>query len=288
MPFDAESLGLHPAALPLVRDLVHERVGLFYGADRLDALGDRLAPLVTDRGFGSFLDYYYFLKYDPASEIEWSRVMDVLTVPETYFWREMDQVHAIVNCVVPELAKRVGSTPLRIWSVPCASGEEPLTIAMALDLRGWFDRISIELRAGDASPAALARAREGKYRERSFRSLPPAIKERYFHRKGDVWQVDRALHARVTAWRQVNVLYDADAAAIAHTDVLFCRNMFIYFSEGGVRKVVQTFADEMPTPSYLCVGASESLLRITDRFELEEVDGAFIYAKRAGRPEQNQ
>jgi chemotaxis protein methyltransferase CheR len=287
MPFDAESLGLHPSALPLVRDLVQERMGLLYADDRLDALGDRLAPLVTDRGFGSYLDYYYFLKYDTASESEWNRVMDVLTVPETYFWREMDQIHAIVNHVVPELAKG-GRAPVRIWSVPCASGEEPLTIAMALDLQGWFDRVAIELRGGDASQAALARAREGKYRDRSFRSLSPQLKERYFRPAGDAWQVDPALHARVCSWRQTNLMNAADAAVVARADVLFCRNVFIYFSEDGVRKVVEAFADEMPTPGYLCVGASESLLRLTTRFELEEVGGAFVYVKRAGRSEQNR
>jgi len=284
MAFDAESLGLQPTALPLVRALVQERMGLFYADDRLDMLSDRLAPLVSDRGFGSFLDYYYFLKYDAASDAEWNRVMDVLTVPETYFWREMDQIHALVNHVIPQLAARPGGMPIRIWSVPCASGEEPLTIAMALDQQGWFERTTIELRAGDASLAALDRARAGKYRERSFRSLPPELRERYFRSCGDVWQVDPVLHRRVQAWRQINLMNLADAAVVARAEVLFCRNVFIYFSEAGVRQVVQRFAEEMPTPGYLCVGASESLLRITDRFELEEMGGAFIYVKRREKP----
>jgi chemotaxis protein methyltransferase CheR len=286
--FDADSLGFVPAALPLVRDLVHERLGVFYADARLDALGDRLAPMVSDCGFRSFLDYYYFLKYDPAAAIEWQRVMDVVAVPETYFWREMDQVHALVNRIVPELATRCPGAPIRIWSIPCASGEEPLSIAMALDQQGWFGRAAIELRAGDLSPAALARARAGVYRERSFRTLPPGLRERYFRHCSDGWQVDPRLHARISAWRQLNLVDAADVNAIAHTDVLFCRNLFIYFSEDGVRRVVETLAAAMSTPAYLCVGASESLLRVTDRFELEELDGAFVYVKRAGRGGQTR
>jgi hypothetical protein len=99
-----------------------------------------MAPLVVERGFRSFLDLYYLLKYDEVSAAEaWRHVLDALSVPETYFWREMDQIRAIVCRVVPELARR-GAGGIRIWSAPCASGEEPLTIAMALNEAGWFDR----------------------------------------------------------------------------------------------------------------------------------------------------
>src|SRR5689334_24231415 len=94
-----DGLGLSSSALPLLRDLIHERAGLFYDSSRLDTLADRLSALVVERGFDSFLDYYYLLKYDAGSAPEWTRVMDALSVPETYFWREIDQVHAIAGQV---------------------------------------------------------------------------------------------------------------------------------------------------------------------------------------------
>jgi chemotaxis protein methyltransferase CheR len=150
---------------------------------------------------------------------------------------------------------------------------------MALDEAGWFDRVPIELRAADASGAALARARAGVYRERAFRALPERLRDRYFRQCTDGWHVDPALHGRVRMWRQINLMSRDDAAVVAQSDVLFCRNVFIYFSQDGVKRVVDTFADYMPTPAYLCVGASESLLRATDRFELEEIGGAFMYVK---------
>jgi chemotaxis protein methyltransferase CheR len=273
--FDVDSLGLVPGALTLVRDLVHERTGLFYDDGRLPQMADRLAPLVANRRFDTFLDYYYFLKYDAGSSAEWLGVMDALSVPETYFWREADQLRAIVDVIIPGLARSL-ARPLRIWSVPCASGEEPLTLAMMLDQRGWREPVTIE--ASDASSAALARAAAGVYRERAFRSLPHAFRQQYFEPVQGGWRIDPDLSRRVT-WSQVNLMDPTAVAARAAADVILCRNVFIYFSEQAIRKVVETFARAMPSPAYLCVGAAESLLRITDAFELEQVGDAFVYVK---------
>ena len=288
MGFDADHLGLSRSALSLLRDLIHERTGLFYDDGRRDMMADRLSGPVTERGFESFLDYYYYLKYDPAAAAEWHKVMDALSVPETYFWREADQLHAIADTIVPALLREAPSRPVRIWCVPCATGEEPLSIAMLLDRGGWFNRGDIALHASDASPAMVERACAGAYRERSFRVLPPDLRERYFERRGDLWHVDRTLHARVRSWTVVNLKNRAEVEPLATADVIVCRNVFIYFSPGAVRQVVDTFADCMPSPGYLCVGATESLLRVTERFELSEIGGAFVYVKRPALSEGTQ
>lgn len=270
-----DSLGLPHAATALVRELIHERTGLFYGEERVDQMADRLAPLVANRGFDSFLDYYYFLKYDATAAAEWVRVMDALAVPETYFWREIDQLEALVNTIIPALARRL-TRPVRVWCVPCASGEEPLTLAMLLEQRGAGMRVEIE--ASDASQAALDLAANGLYRERAFRTLPAHLRERYFVPEGTRWRVASALTARIS-WSRVNLADTTEVMRRASADVILCRNVFIYFSEQAIRRVVDTFARAMPTPAYLCVGAAESLLRITDQFELEQVDDAFVYVK---------
>ena len=279
MALDVDSLGLQPGAVTLVRDLVHDRTGLFYDEGRLSQMADRLAPLVTNRGFATFLDYYYFLKYDEGSAEEWRRVMDALAVPETYFWRETDQLRAIVEVIVPSLAPRLARR-LRVWSVPCASGEEPLTLAMMLDGCGRLG--DVEISASDASQAALDAAAAGLYRERAFRSLPAQLKERYFTPDGQRWRIDSGLRDRIS-WTRVNLL-DTDAVSRhADADIILCRNVFIYFSESAIRRVVETFARAMPTPAYLCVGAAESLLRLTDRFELEQIGDAFVYVKKGSK-----
>src|SRR6185312_250013 len=142
--FRVESLGIAGGVTHVFAELVRERLGLVYDSARYGQLADRLAPLVVARGLGSLMDYYYVLKYS-GDAAEWGRVMDALAIPETYFWREIDQVRAVVDHVVPELVKEARGQTVRIWSVPCSTGEEPLTLAMMLDQRGWFERASIEI-----------------------------------------------------------------------------------------------------------------------------------------------
>jgi chemotaxis protein methyltransferase CheR len=281
MAFEPESLGLSSAGLPLLRDLVHERTGLFYDNGRFETLTDRLAPLIVERGFRSFLDFYYLLKYDQHESVgAWRRVLDALSVPETYFWREMDQINGFVRTVLPVLERDTTERPIRIWSVPCATGEEPLTIAMALNEAGWFTRLPIEIHASDASAAAIDKARAGRYRERAFRALPPALREKYFVGCDGAWQPVPELRARVTSWSVVNLVQPDEIAPYASSPVIFCRNAFIYFSPASVRAVVNELAARMPDRAYLFVGASESLLTLTDRFRLDDLDRAFVYVKR--------
>ena len=266
--------------LPLIRDLVHERTGLHHDDGRLDVIADRLAPLATARGFDSLLDYYYLLKYDRNADDEWVRAVDALSVKETYFWREFDQVRALSNAILPRLV-RLHRRPIRIWSVPCATGEEPLSLAIALTEAGWFGRAAIELHAADASGAALARARLGRFGPRAFRQLPGELQERYFEHdvQAGEWVIRAAIHERVASWTRINVMQPAELQALQGADVVFCRNLFIYFQEGNVRRVVTDLASLMSSPGYLCVGAAESLLRLATPFDLQDVEGAYVYVK---------
>ena len=281
MGVNTGSLGVTGGADRLLRDLIHERTGLFFDNGKGDMLTDKLSPLVIERGFTSLLDYYYLLKYDEAAQDEWLSVMNALSVPETYFWREMDQVRALVEWVVPRWFDAPGAGPLRIWSAACATGEEPLTIAMALDQAGWFGRAPIEIRASDASTAAIEKARRGVYRERAFRNLPPELRARYFTQEGETktWRVDARLHAKVE-WGVVNLMNEAEVAPRAAANVIFCRNVFIYFSNQSISRTVSTFAAHIRPPGYLFVAASESLLRLSEDFELQEIGNAFVYERR--------
>jgi chemotaxis protein methyltransferase CheR len=281
MGVNTGSLGVTGGADRLLRDLIHERTGIFFDNGKGDILTDKLSPLVIERGFTSLLDYYYLLKYDEAARGEWLSVMNALSVPETYFWREMDQVRALVEWVVPRWFDAPGAGPLRIWSAACASGEEPLTIAMALAEAGWLGRVPIEIRASDASPAAVEKARRGVYRERSFRNLPAELRAKYFTQEGatKTWRVDARLHAGIE-WGVVNLMDEAEVAPRAAANVIFCRNVFIYFSNQSIGRTVRTFAAHIRPPGYLFVAASESLLRLSEDFELQEIGSAFVYVRR--------
>ena len=263
----------------LLRDLIFERTGLFFDDSKIDLLSGKLSSLIVDRGFNSFLDYYYLLKYDADSGEEWNNVINAVSVQETYFWREMDQIHGLAEEIIPFLLAARPEGTIRIWSAACATGEEPLTIAMRLNEANWFERARIEILASDASSAALLRARAGVYSGRSFRSLPLHLKEKYFTEDGKNMRISRELHERV-CWRNVNLLESNSIESMGSVPVIFCRNVFIYFRPETVRQVVNSFAQIMDVPAFLFVGAAESLLKATDQFELEEVGNAFVYARR--------
>jgi chemotaxis protein methyltransferase CheR len=277
---DGRGLRVPERTIELMRDLIAGHTGVHFDDSRLDVLRDKLAPLAIERGFDSMLDYYYLLKYDADADREWARAFDALSVQETYFWREADQFRALTTAIMPQLVQRRRS-PVKIWSIPCATGEEPLSIAMALQEAGWFDRAVIEIHASDASEAALTRARNRRYGKRSFRQLPIEFQERYFSRNPDKdeWTVRADLFARVTSWSRVNLMQPTEAAPYGDSDVIFCRNLFIYFTPDGVRDVTARFAKWMPSPGFLCVGAAESLLRTGSGLELQDLGGAYVYVK---------
>lgn len=270
-----------PAGVPLlIRDLVHERSGIFFDADRFDTMLEKLADRTRLRGCHSYLDYYYLLKYEDPDRSEWLRVMDAFSVQETYFWREYSQIHALTSRIVPHWFASTAS-PLLIWSAACASGEEPISLAIALREAGWGDH-PITIVASDASEAALEKARAGVYRERSFRSLPHSLREKYFETAERGWRVRRNLLFPI-AYQRANLIEPSEIGLMATAPVVFCRNVFIYFSPESIRRAVNAFAERMPDGGHLFVGAPESLVKLTNDFELGEIGDAFVY-RRKPRP----
>ena len=179
------------AAMPLLRDLVHERTGVYSPttATTCSPIGWRRS--CSSAASSRFSTTTTCSSTTHAPPVEWGRLMDALSVPETYFWREADQMQAVVDHVVPSLVRAHPDDPLRFWSVPCATGEEPLTIAMMLEHAGWFARVAIEIHASDASPAAIARAQAGAFGSgrsavcrRSCATILPAGRRRLGRRPG--------------------------------------------------------------------------------------------------------
>jgi chemotaxis protein methyltransferase CheR len=278
IPLDTRrKLPLVPTGAPLLlRDLIHERTGIFFEESRVDQLIEKLEPLVEGRDCNSYLDYYYLLKYEENGVDDWRRVMDVLSVQETYFWREMAQVRLLVDKIVPDWFAR-NSLPLTIWSAASASGEEAYTISIAL-LEAGYSHLPIEIAGSDASPDAIEKARAGIYREKSFRSLPPALREKYFTPENGKWRIRPEIASRVR-FQQANLLAADEINLLARARIIFCRNVFIYFSPHAIRQTLATFSTRMPANGYLFVGASESLLRLTTDFELREIGDAFAYVR---------
>ncbi len=266
-----------PEGVPrLLRDLIHEHTGIYFEADRFDIVIDKLRDRAIANGCHSYLDYYYILKYQERGPDEWARVMDAFSVQETFFWREVSQIKALTGSVVPKWFATT-SLPLRIWSAACASGEEPYSIVIAL-MEAGLGALPITIMASDASEAALAKAQRGVYRERSFRSLPPELRQKYFTQTAEGWQLSPEVMRRVT-FQRANLIDEEEIAPLATAPVIFCRNVFIYFSAESIRRTVSVFADQMPVEGNLFVSASESLLKLTEDFELREINDAFVYVR---------
>jgi chemotaxis protein methyltransferase CheR len=263
----------------LLLELIHTRMGLFYENGRRDLVLDKLSPLMADRGLDSIQDYYYLLKFSREAEMEWRRVETALAVNETYFWREFAQIEAVTNKILPDLSKKYPDRPVRIWHSACATGEEPYTMVMALFEAGVIDRYPVEIYASDINSEALAHARAAIFKKRSFRAVTPEITEKYFI------QLNQGRHKLVDAVRervhffQLNLLDIERMHSLGKFDVIFCRNVFIYFSQEAINKVISGFYDRLNSPGYLFVAAAESLLKFQTDFELLEIENAFGYIK---------
>jgi chemotaxis protein methyltransferase CheR len=266
-------------SLRLLLDLIHERTGLHYENGRVDLVVDKLYPLLLERGMESYLDYYYYLKYEQDVDVEWRRLETALAVNESYFWREYDQFEIVVNRVVPHLQQTQPDRKIRIWHAGCATGEEPYTMVISLYEAGRFFYSPIEVIATDMNIDAIAVARAGIYRKRSFRSIPDRIKQKYFREvETDRYQLSNSIRGLVQFYH-LNLMDAEGMSSMNDVDIIFCRNVFIYFSKDSLAKVASYFNKSLRSPGYLFTGSAESLLKITTSFEFTDLDGIPVYKK---------
>jgi chemotaxis protein methyltransferase CheR len=270
----AVTLPLSDAVFSILRALVAERIGIHYDASEKDLFADRVSLRAEELEMSSMLDYYYHLRYDAAGGREMNELAETLVVNETYFFREVDQLLALVERILPPAIAR--TRPARVWSAACSSGEEPLTLAMMLADRGMLD--DVEIVGTDISARILERAKAARFRARSLRALPEHA-ERWFEpldEKG-TRRVGDALTHRI-ALERANLL-DASTYPSGMFDAIMCRNVLIYFDDDTVARVAGQLASRLKPDGVLCVGASESLLRFSTALECHEIAGAFFYRR---------
>ena len=281
-PFDFSSnhhLELPDDVFRLVRDAIYRRTGIWFTDASRYLLQKRLSPRARELSFDSFQKYFYFLQYDPRADREFDVIYDLVTTNETYFFREPAQFTAFVEEIVPELVSGKAVKKIRIWSAGCSSGEEPYSIAMLLQEAGWFDRASFEIFASDLNQQVLARARKGHYREAAFRSTDPTLREKYFARQADgSWHIADSIRNRVSFGR-VNLYDEARVAVLGSLDVIFCRNVIIYFDDASKKSVVRNFYNRLLDGGYLLLGHSESLISLSTEFKLKHLKNDMVYQK---------
>jgi chemotaxis protein methyltransferase CheR len=263
----------------LLRDAIYARSGLFFADASKYLLQKRLSPRARELNFDTFQKYFYFLQYDPRADAEFDHIFDLVTTNETYFFREPAQLAAFTDEIVPELLEKNRGRKIRIWSAGCSSGEEPYTVAMLLDDKGYFSRSSFEIFASDLNQQVLAKARRGRYRENSFRATAPDIRDKYFSRETDgSWRIADSIRNRVSFGR-LNLYDQSRVALLGVVDVIFCRNVIIYFDESAKRSVISSFHNRLGEGGYLLLGHSESLMSLSTQFKLRHLEHDMVYQK---------
>ncbi|MGH9459161.1 MAG: CheR family methyltransferase, partial [Thermoanaerobaculia bacterium] len=278
-----------PALLAESSDLVAAVLGLHFPQERWSDLGRGLAAAAPDLGEPDADAVARRLRARSLSRAEIEILASHLTIGETYFFRDPDALRLFEETIVPEVRRaREHERRIRIWSAGCATGEEPYSIAMLLDRvlppeSGWEATIL----GTDINPRFLRKAAEGIYGAWSFRAMPPGARERWFRSVGKRrWELDPRIRGRVTfVW--LNLATDPFPALVSETngvDVIFCRNVLMYFARDRAEEVARKFHAALAPGGWLVVGPAETSATTFSPFEAVHAAGRTVYRKglRAG------
>lgn len=267
----------------LLRDFIYQQCGIFIAENRKYLVENRLSNRIKELNLKSYNEYYNFLRFDANRRTELNKLFEVVTTNETSFFRNPPQLEVFQNSVLAETLERCrksGQKKLRIWSAGCSTGEEPYTLAIILhevlksDIRTW----DIKITANDLSEAVLGAARRGVYNEYALRTTPKEIVSSYFTQEGNLYKVDPALK-RIISFGQINLSDKEQLRRVEKSQIVFCRNVIIYFDDEMKRKVINAFYDNLEPNGVLLIGHSESLHNISRSFQLEHHKGTIVYRK---------
>ena len=222
--------------------------------------------------------YYSFIINNDAGRKEFEELLDLILIKETFFFRDERQLKTLLHHVLPELLERKRSPEIKIWSAGCATGEEPYSIAMAIMENFFPVGMNVSIFGTDISTAALKMAKEGVYSKGSMRAIDTWVLNKYFTQKDGRYCLIDQVQQRVR-FNLLNLIEPYFPFEKNSIDVVFCKNVIIYFRLETVKTIIRRLYDMLTEGGYLFLGHSESLWQISDDFKLEEVGGVFFYRK---------
>jgi chemotaxis protein methyltransferase CheR len=284
MLFFAPEISMSDEEFRLLRDFVYQHCGLHFTEESKYVLEKRLGKRLEHHRLKSFKDYYYFLRYnDRHKGQELAEVIDILTINETYFFREDFQLKTFTQEILPEIRSRKekqGDRKLRIWSAGCSTGEEPYTIAMLVLDVPFFHDWQIDIIGTDINQRVLQTARKGLYGTFSFRTTDPFYQRRFFSESNGKYRIADRVKNLVTI-SHLNLFDTSRIALLGEMDVIFCRNVIIYFDFSAKKRVVQSFLRRLKPEGFLLLGHSESLMNISNAFVLRHFTHDMVYQRPA-------
>jgi len=263
-------------------DFLYRRTGMVFAENKRYYTERRIAERMTETGCGSFPIYLARLRSDIGHEIE--LLINAFTVNETYFYREDHQLQCLTsNLLAERIRGRNKEDSLRIWSVPCSTGEEPYSVAIWL-LENWplVDRYEIEIWGSDIDTRALENCQQGLFGRRALQRLSPALVGKYFTPVDDEhWKILDELRQSVQ-FSRVNIVEPADMRRHGKFDVIFCRNVLIYFDDASRRVAAENIYENLLPGGFTCLGHTESMSRISPLFEVRRFEDAIVYQRPQG------
>jgi chemotaxis protein methyltransferase CheR len=260
-------------------EFLYRRTGMIFTEAKRYYVERRVNERMTATGSTSFASYFARLRGDRDGEVE--QFVNAFTVNETYFYREDHQLRCLTNDLAPRrIASKSPGDTLRIWSAPCSTGEEPYSIAMWL-LENWadVDAWDIEIIGSDIDTRVLEAAEAGFYGRRALMRLTPDLIEKYFEPVGEErWRIVSDLRQSVR-FTSANLVEASQTAAHGRFDVIFCRNVLIYFDDASRRLAAENLYDCLLPGGYICLGHTESMSRISPLFEVCRYADAIVYQR---------
>ena len=239
----------------------------------------RLAERIGATQSASFQSYFALLRSDAGHEME--HLINAFTINETYFYREEHQLRCMTANLLDRVVRgRPVGEPIRIWSIPCSTGEEPYSIALWL-MENWrqVDSYNIEIVGSDIDTRALTAAAAGIYGDRALARLSPALRDRYFKPVADdKHQIDVGLRNSIQFTR-ANLIDMRDMAGYRNFDIIFCRNVLIYFDDSSRRTAAESLYDCLRPGGYICLGHSDTMSRISPLFCVCRFPDAIVYQR---------
>jgi chemotaxis protein methyltransferase CheR len=260
-------------------EFFYRKTGMLFSDNKAYFVERRLQDRIVATGSATFRDYFTLIRFETTG-VEMQHLVNAMTVNETYFYREDYQFDALVQHVLPDIAKtRAPGKPIRIWSLPCSTGEEPYSIAMQI-LENWSqaDAYDIEILASDIDSRVIVDAKAGVYSERAVHRLSEKLKAKYFRPHADGFRICDALRQSID-FSVVNVSDPVAMRRFRDIDVVFCRNMLIYFDYDSRRQAVETLYDSMRPGGVICLGHSESMSRMSAMFEPRRYGSTILYQR---------
>jgi len=258
-----------------LRDFIYEKCGIYITDTKKYLIEKKLAARLQERNLNSFEDYLSLIKYNPGPD-ELNKLFDAITTNETYFFREPQQLSVCVDKVVPLALEKKPGKDIKIWSAACSTGEEAYTLVMMLLEKRSCSRI--EVVASDISNEVLESAKKAVYGSYSMRNVQEPFLKKYFRSNGWTHELDMSVKS-VVRFMNINLIDSGKMHAIQGMDVVFCRNVLIYFDDKAKQKAVSLLYDSLRPGGFLFIGSSESLHNVTRAFKPVVFDKVVAYQK---------